>query len=190
MWYKRHLHHFGRHLLAPDVDFKLHAGLGALLRQIRRSDRRIDRGRHGTAAHDVHLPAIEKHRIAVARDGLGLRDLEADEPASDALELLALQDFEAGERRTLVELHDEVETRFVRRRAVVDVVAIERQAGLETQRVAGAEAHGLGATRADQSVPELLSVIRAAVQLETVFACIAGARDEALHAGHFALRKV
>src|SRR5689334_3993549 len=184
------LHHFGPHALTPDVDLDFRAGAGAIGRQVRRTDRRVYGWRQRAAPHDVHLVAVEEHWKAVARDRLRLRHLEAHEPALDALELLLLQCFQPREWRPLLKLHDETQAGLIRRRGVVDVVAVERQPGLEPQRVARAESDGFRASRADEGVPELLGIAGAAVQLEAVFAGVAGARDEALHAGDFPLREV
>src|SRR5207302_8934849 len=91
-------------------------------------------GIHGwcdsATADDVHLPAVEEDGKLVARDGLRLRHLESYETSLHAIELLPLQRLLPGERRALVELHDKRQTRFVRRGGIIDVVAIERQAGL------------------------------------------------------------
>ena len=60
------------------------------------------------------------------------------------------------------------------------LVAVERQAGLETQRVAGAEPDGHGA-RGDQRVPEGRPVLRRHEQLEAErLAGVAGAAEARL----------
>ena len=62
-----------------------------------------------------------------------------------------------------------------------ELVAVERQAGLQTQGVAGAEADGHGA-RADQRVPQRRPVVRRQEELEgDGLARVAGARDARLH---------
>src|ERR1041384_7093331 len=109
MRHEGHLNYFSRHPLTSDIDFDLHTWLGAVLRQICGSDRGIDRGGYRPAADEVHLHAIQKHRIAVARDGFWLGHLEPHEPAPHPFEPLALQSFEAGERRAFLELHDEAQ---------------------------------------------------------------------------------
>ncbi len=66
-------------------------------------------------------------------------------------------------------------------RVDAELVAVERQAGLESQGVAGAEADGHGA-RVDQCVPEGRPVVRADEELERDgLSRVAGAGDARLH---------
>ena len=63
------------------------------------------------------------------------------------------------------------------------LVAVERQAGLQAQGVAGAEADGSGA-RADEGVPELAGVLGGDEELEAErLAGVAGAAEHDLGAG-------
>src|SRR3954467_14629344 len=124
MWDEGHFDDLRAHLLTPDIDFNLYTGLCTVLRQIRGSNRGVDRRGHRAAAHDVHLCAIEKHGIAGTCDYSRLGDLESHEPPRDALQLLALQGVETGERRAFVEFHDEAQGCFVRRCRIIDVVAV------------------------------------------------------------------
>ncbi len=139
------------------------------------------------AAHDVHLAALVIHRIAVPREAAALEP-EADQLPGDAALLLRPERVVAGEGRALVELHDPAEPGLERRDGVVDLVAVERVAHLEPQRVARAESDRLGAGRGER-LPERHGVALAAVELEAVLAGVAGAGDEALRAGDLARRR-
>src|SRR6185503_17195142 len=68
-----------------------------------------------------------------------------------------------------------------RRDRLVHVLAVEVHAGLETQRIAGAEAAGLHA-RLDERRPQRLDMRRRQRDLEAVLAGVAGARDEVFDA--------
>ena len=68
----------------------------------------------------------------------------------------------------------------------VELVAVERHAGLEPERVAGAQADGLQAVlgaRLDERVPELARAVAFDEHLEAVLAGVAGPRDERRDAG-------
>ena len=69
-----------------------------------------------------------------------------------------------------------------RRRRLVDVVAVEAEAGLEPQRIAGAEADRLCARIAGQPLPKRRRMIGMHSDLEAVLAGVAGAADVALDA--------
>ena len=158
--------------------------------EIRRPDRGVHGGRHRAAPHDADPRAVQEHRVAVARDRLGLAHPEPDEASRHALEPLALECGQAREGRALLELHDPAEPGFVRRHGGVDVAAVQRIARLEPQCVARAQPTRFRAPRPDQRVPQLLEVRPAAVQLEPVFAGVPGAGNEALHPRHLALGEV
>src|SRR5258706_6373648 len=100
---ERHRDSLRRHPLTPHVDLEPGAGLRLLDRQVRRADRRVDAWGHGAAADDVHLLPVQEYLVPVARHGLRLQHLESDQPALDALQLLALQPVEPRERSPLVE---------------------------------------------------------------------------------------
>ena len=75
----------------------------------------------------------------------------------------------------------------------IQLVAVQRHAGLEPKGVAAAQAAGLepeGLARHADRLPQRLCVGCQAEQLEAVFAGVAGARDEALDPGHLAGRGV
>ena len=77
-------------------------------------------------------------------------------------------------------------------RGLVDVLAGQVHAGLEPQRVARAKADrhdaGVGACF-ENRIPHALGRCRRNEQLEAVLARVAGSRDDAAHARHFAVRE-
>ena len=115
---------------------------------------------------------------------------EADELALDAVADDALERRTADEVAGLGELHDAGEARLERVGRAVELVAVQRHAGLEPERVAGPEAHGHLAVRAprlEQRVPQLPHPIDVDEQLEAVLAGVAGAGDLHRDPGHDAL---
>src|SRR5216117_3381545 len=72
MRHEREIHDFGRHSLTADVDLDLRPRLGAVARQIGRSDTGVHGWGHSPAAHDVDLRAIHKHRVSMPRNRLRL----------------------------------------------------------------------------------------------------------------------
>src|SRR5205823_12724168 len=130
------------HSLPANIDLDVRARLGAILWQVGGANGGIHGWCDSATADDVHLPAVEEDGKLVARDRLRLRHLESHETPLHTLKLLPLQRLLPRERRALVELHDKRQTRFVRRGGVIDVVAVERQAGLEAQRVTRAQSAG------------------------------------------------
>src|SRR5918995_377060 len=152
-----------------------------LTRQVGSTDSRAERRAHGPAPHHIHLAPVAVNGIAVPRKAAAL-ELEADQLPGNPPGLLRPERGIAGEGAALVQLHDPAEPGLKRRRGVVDLVAVERVAHLQPERVAGAEADRLSAGL-DQRLPDLHGVPLAAVQLESVLAGVAGAGDEALGAG-------
>src|SRR5690242_16550019 len=165
---ERELHHLCGQAVAAAVDLEPGAGLGRVGGQVGGADAVAEGGTQGPAPDDVDFSAVVEHRIAAAGEAAPL-ELEADQPASDAAELLDLERLDALERRALVELHDPAEVGLERRDGIVDLVAVEGVAHLEAERVAGAEADGLGAGPED-GIPERAGVAVAAVELEAVLA--------------------
>src|ERR1700680_3468846 len=118
-------------------------------------------------------------------------DREAHQGASNAL-LALLEERRASQEVALAELHHPGEPRLERRRALVDLVAIERHGRLEPQRVAGAEARRHQAVRragGEQAPPDLRRPFRLEVELEAVLARIAGPRQDRRHPGHLAAQE-
>ena len=83
------------------------------------------------------------------------------------------------EGRPLVQLYDPAQPRLERRSTVIDIVAVERVAHLQPQRVARAEPDRLGLARAAEGFPDGAHIVDPAVQLEAIFAGVTGAGDEA-----------
>ena len=91
----------------------------------------------------------------------------------------------------LVELHHAPEPGVIWVRLAIELVAVERHPGLESERVPRAEAHRNavgGLDGAQQHVPELDRPAGLDEDLEAVLARIAGSRDEGRDPGHLALR--
>ena len=128
------------------------------------------------------------HRVTVTGEAAAL-ELKAHQLPGDAASFWALSAVSPVKGAALVQLHDPAQPGLERRGGVVDLVAVERVAHLQPQRVAGAQPDRLGAGP-DQRLPDLRRVPLPAVQLEAVLAGVAGAGDEALGAGHPAGREV
>src|SRR5262249_51771911 len=110
----------------------------------------------GLAGRLAALPFAD--RVAVARRAAVPDLLEPDELPGKARRLDPDQRRLPEEVARLVELHDPAEAGLERVRRLVDLVAVERQASLEAQRVARAEPGGLEAerlARLDERAPEL-----------------------------------
>src|SRR5690606_25867905 len=104
-------------------------------------------------------------------------DQATREPLSFHLEQRCLADEIPG-----VELDEDPETRLEWMGRFVDVVAVERQSRLQTQRVTRAQTAGQEAERCPrfhQLPPQRGRVRRRAEQLDAVFPGVAGARDRA-----------
>src|ERR1043165_1395153 len=171
--------------LTDDRVINRHVGHADVLLQVRR----------GAARSDVtDALAIDVNVLAVARDA-ALRDLEADELAADALLLLACERV-APREVAFAELGNPAEVGFQKRRLFGDLVAVERHACFEAERVArgqprGQDAFGRAvAARVEQSVPELFGLVRRGVDLEAVLARVARARDDGGHAVNLAFAEV
>ena len=137
--------------------------------------RRVRAGRHLATAGDRH---------ALARDRLLLHH-EGDElPLRPGLLDLA-QPVGAGE--VLAERARPTEAGRDRIRVLRDVVAVQRVADLQAQRVARTEPAGDGAA-GDDRVPERDRVLGRAHQLDTLLARVAGAVDHHLDPVHLAHR--
>ena len=109
---------------------------------------------------------LQLHRITGARDGLVL-DLDTDQLADDLAALLGQEGFLADE--VLVILAEHSQSGHHRADVGAELVAVQRQAGLEAEGVAAAQAAGLDAGR-DEAVPQVHGAFRGGVQLEAVLA--------------------
>ena len=87
----------------------------------------------------------------------------------------------------LVEADDPAQVRLVGIRGRVEVVAVERHAGLEAQGVAGAEAdrdEPVGRSGGEHRVPQLAGAGSLHEDLEAILAGVAGPRDKGRNARH------
>jgi len=117
-----------------------------------------------------------------------VHEFEADELPADPLLVLPDQDV-ASEELVLLEFNDPFEVRLQRGRRVVDVVPIERELGLEPERVAGAQADRLEAmrfARLDNGVPYGAGLMVESVDLEPVLARVARPGNQTFFSGHLA----
>ena len=111
----------------------------------------------------------------MARDGVALQ-LEANNTAAHALGLLPGECLPADELR-FVELDKHAQAGFQRRDVGAQLVAVERQTDLETQRVAASQTARLNST-VHQLIPHALSELMAAVDLKAILARIARAAHD------------
>src|ERR1043165_2347348 len=155
---------------------KRHVGHADVLLQVRR----------GAARSDVtDALTIDVNVLAVARNA-ALRDLEADELAAHAFFFLPGERV-APRKVALAELGNPAEVGFQKRRLFGDLVAVERHACFEAERVArcqtcGQDAFGRAvAARVENLVPETFGLLRRGVDLEAVLARVARARDDGGH---------
>src|SRR5262249_42783221 len=93
----------------------------------------IERGRVAAARPPAHRPAVELHQTILARHA-AVDHHEADEPLPRPF-LLRPQQRLAAEERAYVELDDEPKTGLERVDRLVQVVAVEEVAGLQTERI-------------------------------------------------------
>src|SRR6185436_17908557 len=145
-------YHGGGDVLAAAIDGELAARLGGRDGDVGQADGAADddaRAAAGDGADDGGLAGAERavdDGVAVARDRAGVvGDLEAGELASEAARLLVAQRLRAEE--LAVELDGPAQAGLERGVVVVEIVAVERQPGLEAQRVARAQADRQAARR-------------------------------------------
>ena len=127
------------------------------------------------------LPGVD--RVPVAGDPPPFHD-QPDERARRRGGRGALERSPAHEIIRLGQLHDATETRLEGVRRRVELVAVERHAGLEAERVAGAEPNRQPARRFDsghEDVPQLGGAIPVDEDLEPVLTRVAGPGNEGFH---------
>ena len=144
--------------------------------------------RRGAAAGDASsfVPADE-HRVTVAPDAL-IEHLEADKLARQP-RLFLLREDVAPEKWGLFQFADPAKSRFPRRGGLVNFMAVEAHACFEAQSIARAEAagnHAGGFSSLHQIVPEFFRMFRSEIDFKSIFAGVAGARDQAINAAHLA----
>ena len=122
-----------------------------------------------------HLTFRANDVVAVAGDSLILQ-LEGAEFALHTLFLLLLQSGAVDEVLAVDKLRDPAQAGFDGRRRLVDVVAVEAESHLQTQRVACAEADrldALGLASLEERLPDLEAILRVEIQLEAAGAGVA-----------------
>src|SRR5439155_9001880 len=144
-------------------------------------------GRAGASARaDADLVSLAvAQRVSVARHP-SADHLEADQLSRQRLLPNRVERLPADEV-PLVEFGDPAEPRLERICGLVDVVAVEREARFEAERVARAEAGRLHPHRfaeLEERAPKLRSVVPRAEDLDAVLARVSGARDGASHVRH------
>src|SRR5690606_737265 len=174
----------GRRPGAADVDDDLVARLDVGTEEGER-DAPAEHRRDVPAGDDPHLLAVEEHP-AVGPGRPPALDLEAPEAAADAA--LALGDEGVvAEEAALAPGDDGVEARLERCDAGAELVAVQREPGLEPQRVAGAEPRGGDPGRQDR-VPDPGRAHDGDGDLDAVLARVAGPGDDAGVPEHVDLR--
>src|SRR5881296_3408084 len=172
---------------SADADRERRSDLRKRRRDIGQRDVLFD-GRPVRAARDA------AHDLVVVRDLVAMAgDATLDHQASDLslrpLRLLCGDHVAPGE--FLVELAGPAQARLDRVGRLVDVVAVQGEAGLQTERVARPEPDWLDSGVApgrEQSVPDFGGVGVCHEHLEAVFARVPGARHGRASPGHASLR--
>src|SRR5262249_17284989 len=95
---KWHFHHLRRHSFTTAGDFECRTRGGGMRREIRRSDRLLERWTESATSHDIDLAIRKEHLVAVAGDdAFFLTDVPHQSPANPFL-LHVLQSGSPGER--------------------------------------------------------------------------------------------
>src|SRR6185312_5571943 len=170
-----HLLHNRRKTLASYLDFELRAFLRRREWQIRGTDRDTEGRTQCAAPHLAARRAVVRDWVSVARK-CAVLNREPDELARNSRRFLPFERFLPHEV-ALLELDQPAESCFIRRGAVVDVVAIERHSHLETQRVARAKSGWCDGALAHERLPHLDCSRCVEVELEAILACVTGARQ-------------
>ena len=167
-------------LLATDVDRELGAGRGGRCRDVAHADalvehRRVRARRDLATTGDWH--ALPRNRLLLHH--------ERDELPLGPASLIARSS--STPLNSFPSAHVQPSPAEIASVSWRDVVAVQRVADLEPERVSRAEAAGDGAA-GDDRVPELDRVLRRAHQLDAELACVAGPVDHHLDAVDLAHR--
>src|SRR5579864_6711305 len=179
---KRCRHNLRSHALTANFNFHPRAVRGMCGRHVRQGDVLLQKRRRRTAGDVTNFRArFVEHLVAIAGDA-ALDHLESDQ---SALQAFGLRSFECGAANEFGFLHldEAVETGFPDVVGVGDFVAVQREFGLEAQRVARSQAARECAeilACPENLVPDTRagSFIGLNVNLKTVFSGIAGARNQ------------
>ena len=165
----RGLSDFGGELTATHYDVDRRADSRKFLLHIAHTDTCLEGGGHRAGGHFADDVAVGISDFVVGARYALVAELEGDELALDPFGLLLLDECLAGEVLFGDELRDPAQASFERRSGVGDVVAIEAEAYFEAECVACAETDGadtFGLTSFEDSVPDLLTILRVEVDLE------------------------
>src|SRR5579864_2977481 len=179
---KRCRHNLRSHALTANFNFHARAGLRVRRRHVGQGDVLLQKRRRRTAGDVTNfLARFVEHLIAIAGDA-ALDHLHSDQCAPQAF---GLRSFEGGAADEFGFLHldEAVETGFPDVDGVGDFVAVEREFGLEAQRVTRSQAARECAeflAGLENFVPDTRAggFIGGNVNLKAVFSGIAGARDQ------------
>ncbi len=140
---------------------------------------------------DADRRAVRRQHLGALAHRRAPGGANADAQPLRAVRQLLQDAFRAGEVSVLApRLADgEGEVRLDRRGGLVEVVPVERQPGLEPERIARAEPDGLHLGLRQQRAGERLGMLGRDGNLEAVLAGIAGARDMAVDAVEFCARR-
>src|SRR5580692_3560131 len=139
--------------------------------QVCHRDRPLNRRCERPAGHDSGVVAVAKYAVTLSRDYPAVVGLQSDQSLFQAL--LALRSKRCAADEVATELYERRQSRFERRRISIEFVTVERQAGLEPQRVTRAKSDRLdirGRARVENRLEQLPRAVVIHEQLETVFA--------------------
>src|SRR4029079_19193961 len=138
---ERQRHDLRGHRLLADLDGKYRTRLGIVGRTVAHADGLAERRRLGPAGDDAGPVLVIEHRVAVARDAPAGDD-HADELLRGTLLRRSGERLAPDEVARLVELDPPAEPCLERIRLAIQLVAVERHARLEAERVARPEPAG------------------------------------------------
>src|SRR5262249_40153792 len=133
---------------------------------------------------------IGHYLVSLSRDAAFGEHEPGELPRAAACALLEQR--VAPDEAGLAKAHDPRQPGFQGRRIVAELVPVQWQGALQTQRIAGAQTGGLDAepgAGVEERVPQRRGVVRSAIQFPAVFAGVARMRDKSLAAGYRAFVK-
>src|SRR5579885_1625993 len=180
-----------RHALAPNIDLHVPPGRGASSVDVAHTDTLLQRRAAGAAGQLANALIAFIDGIATAWHA-AFAQFDADEQLARPL-LFYLAQRIAPDEISLSQLHRPAQTCLQRIGPLIKLVAVETVAGLQTQRVARAQPRRQQSPRlagGEQVVPEPRCIDGSAIEFKAIFAGIAGARDDAVHAVDLSRRTV
>lgn len=137
---ERKFHDLGLHQLLADHDGDLRADLGELLLHVTHTNPLFQTGRHRTRSHLADDIALRRGDLVTMTRNTAIDHLETDQFAGQTAGLLLFHQFAVDELLAIDELGQPVQARLDRRSRIVDIITVEAETHLQTQRVAGTEA--------------------------------------------------